>query len=111
MYVPPVRDNPLLLRDAKLFGSQYSSFYDEMIAHTDHDLPSYAADNHTVMELLMKSFKENPLLMSSICPHQQCGDGRAAFHAVMLHNMGNITWDDLIEKAINKITIKGVWNG
>jgi hypothetical protein len=109
--VPPVRDNPFLpTRDPKPFGSQYSSFYDEMIARTAHDLPSYAADNRTVMGLLVKSFQENPSLMSSIRPHQRHGDGRAALHAVMLHNMGNTKWDDLIGKAMNKIT-KGVWNG
>jgi hypothetical protein len=30
--------------------------------------------------------------------------------AVVLHNMGNTKWDNLIEKAMNKIT-KAVWNG
>jgi hypothetical protein len=106
--VSPIRDNPFLPRDPKPFGSQYSSFYDEMVACTAHDLPSFAADNRTVMELLVKSFLENnPSLMSSIRLQQRRGDGRAALHAVMLHNMGNTKWDDLIEKAMNKIT-KGV---
>ena len=69
--VSPIREqNPLLPRDPKPFGSQHSSFYEEMIAHTAHDLPSYEADNHTVMELMVKSFQEHPSLMSSICPHQ-----------------------------------------
>jgi hypothetical protein len=30
--------------------------------------------------------------------------------AVVLHNMGNTKWDDLIEKTMNKIT-KAVLNG
>lgn len=108
--VSPISDNPLLPRDPKPFGAQYSSFYEEMVARTAHDLPSYAADNRTVLELLVKSFNENPSLMSSIRPHQRRGDGRAALQAVVLHNMGNTKWDDLIDKAMNKIT-KGVWNG
>jgi hypothetical protein len=88
--VPPIRDNPFLPRDPKPFGSQYSSFYDEMVARTAHDLPSYVADNRTVMELLVKSFQENPSLMSSIRPHQRRGDGRAALHAVMLEKIQEV---------------------
>jgi len=96
--------------DQQPFGQKYPTFYEEMIARTSHTHPSYAADNRTVLELLVKSFKEHPTLMSSIRPHQRSGNGRAALEAVMLHNMGNTKWDDLIEKAMNKIT-KAVWNG
>jgi hypothetical protein len=36
--------------------------------------------------------------------------GCAAIQTVVLHDMGNTKWDDLIDKAANKIT-KAVWNG
>lgn len=106
--VEPIANNPL--GGQQPFGDKYSTFYDEMIARTSHSNPSYAADNRSVLELLVKSFKEHPSLMSSIRPHQRSGNGRAAMEAVILHNMGNTKWDDLIDKAMNKIT-KAVWNG
>jgi len=96
--------------DQQPFGIKYATFYEEMIARTLHNHPSYAADNRTVIELLVKSFKEHPSLMSSIRPHQKSGNGHAALEAVVLHNMGNTKWDDLIDKAMAKIT-KAVWNG
>lgn len=65
----------------------------------------------TVLELLVKSFKEHPSLMSSIRPHQCSGNGQAALEAVVLHNMGNTKLDDLIDKAMNKITKAVLWNG
>jgi hypothetical protein len=108
--VEQIANNPLARQDQQPFGEKYSTFYDEMIERTSHTHPSYAADNRTVLELLVKSFKEHPSLMSSIRPHQRRGDGRVAMEAVVLHNMGNTKWDDLIDKAMNKIT-KAVWNG
>jgi hypothetical protein len=110
--VEPIALNPLgpPRQDEQPFGQKYPTFYEEMIARTSHTHPSYAADNRTVLELLVKSFKEHPSLMSSIRPHQRSGNGRAAMQAVVLHNMGNTKWDDLIDKAMNKIT-KAVWNG
>jgi hypothetical protein len=110
--VDPIARNPLgpPHQDQQPVGQKYSTFYEEMIARTSHAQASYAADNQTVLELLVKSFKEHPGLMSSIRPHQWSGNGRAALEAVILHNMGNTKWDDLINKAVNKIT-KAVWNG
>lgn len=61
-----------------------------MIARrTSRAHPSFATAICTGLELLVKSFKEHPSLMS-----------RAAVEAMVLHNMGsNTKWDDLIEKA------------
>lgn len=108
--VENIAENPLLAQNPKPFGRKYGSFYEEMIGRVSHELPFFDADNRTVLELLVKSFKEYPSLMSSIRPHQKRGDGRAALAAVVLHNMGNTKWDDMVEKAMAKIT-KAVWNG
>jgi len=58
--VEDITENPLPDQNPKPFGSKYGSFYEEMIARVSHELPSYDADNQTVMELLVKSFKEYP---------------------------------------------------
>jgi hypothetical protein len=71
--VEPITLNPMgpPHQDQQPFGQKYPTYYEEMIARTSHMHPSYAAENRTVLELLVKSFKDHPSLMSSIRPHQQ----------------------------------------
>lgn len=83
--VEPIAANPLgpSHQDKQPCGQKYATYYDEMISRTSHFHPSYAADNCTVLELLVKIFKaEHPSLVSSIRPHQHSGNGRAAMQAV-----------------------------
>jgi hypothetical protein len=64
----PIANNPLApqRQGQRPFGEKYSMFYDEMTARTStagtsHDHLSFAADNRTILELMVKSFKEHDL--------------------------------------------------
>ena len=71
---------------------------EELIAYANHEGPGYQTDNATVYRILQEILG-NSIHMSSIKPMQRRRDGRAAFQALNLHNMGDsLTFSGLTAK-------------
>ena len=82
---------------------------EELIAYASHEGPGYQTDNATVYQILQEILG-NSIHMSSIKPMQRRRDGRAAFQALNLHNMGNLKWDKVVEQA-EMLVNRRIWDG
>lgn len=91
------------------YAARYDSFNDEMIARTSHTHPGYKADNKHVFNLLNDGLAGSSYI-SSIQPFSQRKNGREAYKALVLHNLGSAKWDKVAEDADRKLT-KVEWNG
>lgn len=91
------------------YSARYDSFHDEMIARTSHTHPGYKADNKHVFNLLNDGLAGTGYI-SSIQPFSRRKNGREAYKALVLHNLGSAKWDKVAEDADRKLT-KVEWNG
>ena len=106
----PIEDEPLPVGDASTpYASKYDSFNDEMINRTSHAHPGYKADNKHVFNLLNDGLAGSGYI-SSIQPFSRRKNGREAYQALVLHNLGSAKWDKVAEDADRRLT-KVEWNG
>jgi len=85
------------------------SIAEELIAYASHEGPGYQTDNATENRILQEILGDS-FHMSSIKPMQRRHDGRAAFQALNLHNMGNLKWDKVVEQAEMRVN-RRIWDG
>ena len=105
-----ITDDPLPIGDGSPpYSARYDSFHDEMVARTSHTHPGYKADNKHVFNLLNDGLAGSGYI-SSIQPFSRRKNGREAYKALVLHNLGSAKWDKVAEDADRKLT-KVEWNG
>ena len=102
--------NPLppLLNDVTWSGTNLSMM-EELIAYAAHEGASYKADNATVYRLIQDAVADTSHI-SSIKPYQRSRNGRKAYEALVLHNMGNSKWEKVVEEAESMVTTR-IFNG
>lgn len=107
----PIANNPLLNIgvNTNAFGKMHTSFNNKAILRTSHTRRAFSKDNASVLNTLFSCLAKTSY-MNSLKPCQQTRDGRAAFKALELHNMGLSKWDKLTQKA-EEIVMKHEWNG
>ena len=105
-----INDDPLPVGEGSPpYAERYDSFNDEMIARTSHTHPGFKADNKHVFNLLNDGLAGSSYI-SSIQPFSQRKNGREAYKALVLHNLGSAKWDKVAEDADRRLT-KVEWNG
>lgn len=105
-----ITDDPLSDDDGSPpYAMKYGSFHDEMVARTSHNHPSFKADNKHVFNLLNDGLAGTSYI-SSIQPFSRGKNGREAYKALVLHNLGSAKWDKVAEEADRRLT-KVEWNG
>ena len=106
----PIEDDPLPIGDGSPpYAAKYDSFNDEMVSRTSHAHPGYKADNKHVFNLLNDGLAGSGYI-SSIQPFSRRKNGRDAYNALVLHNLGSAKWDKVAEDADRRLT-KVEWNG
>ena len=103
---PPVLNN--LINNVP-WSDGHASLAEELIEYVPHSGPSFDDDNAAVFRMIQEVIKTTQHI-SSITRFQRNRDGRGAFLALQLHNMGNSKWDKVIENAEIMVNQK-VWNG
>ncbi len=105
-----VAPNPLPgLAHGKPWSNVHESLVQELIAYAEHDGPAYRTDNATVYRILQDSLAGTQHI-SSIKPFQGRRDGRGAYQALMLHNLGNSKWEKVVEVAETYVNNR-TWDG
>lgn len=105
-----INDDPLQEGDdSPPYAARYDSFHDEMVARTSHTHPGFKADNKHVFNLLNDGLAGTSYI-SSIQPFSRGKNGREAYKALVLHNLGSAKWDKVAEEADRRLT-KVEWNG
>ena len=105
-----IDEDPLPVGDGSPpYASRYDSFHDEMVARTSHNHPGFKADNKHVFNLLNDGLAGTSFI-SSIQPFSRGKNGREAYKALVLHNLGSAKWDKVAEEADRRLT-KVEWNG
>ena len=97
------------LGDDKITSANYDSIIDEMIVTVQHTGPNYAEDNAKVFQII-SDIVAGSSHEASIKAHRRARDGRAAYLALQLHNMGSSKWDRIIDECENYL-LKREWNG
>ena len=87
----------------------FETIMDELIEFTPHSGLSYAEDNAKVFQLL-QDMVGGTSFEASIKSHQRSRNGREAYLALCMHNMGSSKWDKIVEDAENYV-MKREWNG
>ena len=80
-----------------------------MITRTSHAHPGFKADNKHVFNMLNDGLARSSYI-SSIQPFSHQKNGREAYKALVLHNLGSAEWDKVAEEADCRLT-KVEWNG
>ncbi len=93
----------------KPWSEGHDSLMEELIAYAAHTGPTYKTDNATVYRILQDSLAGTQHI-SSIKPFQSRRDGRGAYEALMLHNLGNSKWEKVIEVAETYVNNRS-WDG
>ena len=93
----------------KITSDNYDSVIDEMIVTVQHTGPNYAEDNAKVFQVISDIIAGSSH-EASIKAHRRARDGRAAYLALQLHNMGSSKWDRIIDDCENYL-LKREWNG
>ena len=76
----------------------YSSIDMEMISRAPHDLYVYAVDNRALWHILHDALKDHPAY-TSIRSFARTQDGRQAYQALVLHNLGESRNHTVLEEA------------
>ena len=92
-----------------LYGSDYDSFHDEMIACASHTHPTYKADNEILFHIINTALADTEYA-TSIKRHIRTKDGRGAYLDIFLHHQGSNKWKATAELADKKLTTMR-WNG
>ena len=97
---PPALQNQVNTADNpnSATGPNYDDIMDELIAHAPHTGVAYQEDNAKVFQTL-QDMVAGTSFESSIKSHQRARDGRAAYLALMKHNLGSSKWDRILEDA------------
>ena len=90
-------------------GPSYESIMEELIVHAPHAGVAYKEDNAKVFQIL-QDMVAGTSFESSIKSHQRARDGRAAYLALLKHNLGSSKWDKILEDA-EAYVMKREWNG
>ncbi len=93
----------------KPWSDIHEGLVEELIAYAEHEGPTYRTDNATVYRLLQDSLAGTQHI-SSIKPFQGRRDGRGAYEALMLHNLGNSKWEKVVEVAETYVNNR-TWDG
>ncbi len=93
----------------KPWSNVHDSLVEELIDYAEHSGPTYKTDNATVYRILQDSLAGTQHI-SSIKPFQSRRDGRGAYEALMLHNLGNSKWEKVIEVAETYVNNRS-WDG
>ena len=81
---------------------------DELIDYAPHTGAAYAEDNATVYHIL-QDMVAGTSFESSLKGFQWARDGRAAYQALLLHNLGSSKWDKIIKDA-ETYCLRHEWN-
>ena len=93
-----IRQTTNVETDAEDPSTNYTEIHSEMIARADHSHPSFNNDNALVWSLIHECLKETPYYIS-IRSFARSRDGRRAFNALCMHNLGSSKWELIIQKA------------
>ena len=97
------------LAHGKPWSLGHNSIAKELIDYASHDGPAFQTDNATVYRLLQEVLAGTQH-MSSIKPFQRQRNGRGAYEALQLHNMGNSKWEKVVEAAETWVGSR-TWDG
>ena len=78
--------------------TNYYNILSEMINRGDHNHASFSDDNALVWFLIHECLKETPFYVS-IRSFARNRDGRRAYDALCMHNLGSSKWEIIIQKA------------
>ena len=106
--VDPPNPLPPLINDMP-WSEPNTSMMEELVLYAAHAGASYKADNATVFRLIQNAVADTSHI-SSIKPYQRTRDGRKAYEALVLHNMGNSKWEKVVEEAESMVTTR-IFNG
>lgn len=93
----------------KPWSGVHEGLVEELIAYAEHAGPTFKTDSATVYRLLQDALAGTQH-SSSIKPFQGRRDGRGAFEALMLHNLGNSKWEKVVEVAETYVNTR-TWDG
>ena len=101
----PLHDvHPLSPNDTLPFASgSFSGFSEELTARTPHTIPEWNTDNSLVFALLLRVFGKSKYV-SSLQPYRTRNDGRAAYLALVQHNLGSNQWQLMFHDAETIVT-------
>ena len=99
---------PALLTN-KPWGAPHNNLMDELIAYTPHTGTNYNNDNARVFGILTKALNGTSAL-ASITRHQRTQNGRGAYNDLIMHHLGSVKWEKMVELAENVLNAQ-VWNG
>ena len=91
------------------YGSEYDSFYNEMIKCSSHTQHTYKADNETLFHIINTALADIEYA-ASIKRHIGTKDGRGAYLDICLHHQGSNKWKETAKLADKKLTTMR-WNG
>ena len=109
-----IRDNatPTLIEPLevnRVTSNNYETLMDELIDRVPHDGPEYTADNARVYQILQEMVGGSSH-EASIKAFRRARDGRAAYFALLQHNLGSSKWDRVIDHCENYL-LRNEWNG
>ena len=78
--------------------NKYYTIHEEMINRADHSHACFNDDNAIVWSLIHDCLKDTPYYVS-IRSYARNRDGRRAYNALCMHNLGSSKWDLIIQKA------------
>ena len=90
-------------------SADFDNITDELIEFTPHSGEGYSEDNAKVFQIL-QDMVSGTSFESSIKSHQRERDGRAAYLALVQHNLGSSKWDKILEDAETYV-LRREWNG
>ena len=98
-----IRQTSTVRNDDEDPPNNYFNISLEMINRGDHTHASFQDDNATVWSLIHECLKETQYYIS-IRSFARNRDGRRAYDALCLHNLGSSKWELIIQKAENSIS-------
>ena len=90
-------------------GPKFDSIMDELIEHAPHTGIAFKEDNARVFQIIQDMIAGTSF-ESSIKSHQKARSGRAAYLALLKHNLGSSKWDKILEDAEGYV-MRREWNG
>ena len=93
----------------KPWSDVHESLVEELISYAEHSGPAFKTDNATVYRILQDSLAGTQYI-SSIKPFQGRRNGRGAYEALILHNLGNSKWEKVVEVAETYVNNRS-WDG
>ena len=102
--VPDHTLQPLNPNNTLPFASDtFTGFNEELAARTPHTIPEWNTDNSLVFSILLRVFGKSKYV-SSLQPYRTRNDGRAAYLALVQHNLGSNQWQLMFHDAETIVT-------